>query len=155
MRRAEIAVRIAIVRAFFKDNLMIDLCCATLQNLAQSAPFSRGLLAGCGKVDIWSKYWGIVRILGKLLTAANAGNSPQTAELLSELDRCTGRTRPRVTAAVTVCRLSCRARGLLAQLIVFSGIIPGFGDRQQQLADIGRLFDRANVGLSERDTGRE
>src|SRR5215472_4163060 len=63
---------------------MIDLCCATLQNLAQSAPFSRGLLAGCGKVDIWSKYWGIVRILGKLLTAANAGNKPQTAELLSE-----------------------------------------------------------------------
>ena len=60
-----------------------------------------------------------------------------------------------MTAAATVCRLSCRARGLLAQLIEFRGIIPGFGNRQQQLADIGRFFNRANVGLSERDTGRE
>src|SRR5215472_6852389 len=66
------------------------------------------MIAGCGKVDTWSKYWGVVRALGKLLTAAYAGNKPQTAELLSEFGRCTGRTSPRVTAAATVRRLSCR-----------------------------------------------
>src|SRR5262249_48792325 len=39
VRRAETAARIALVRAFFKDNLMIDLCCATLQNPRAECPF--------------------------------------------------------------------------------------------------------------------
>jgi hypothetical protein len=34
---------------------------------------------------------------------------------------------------------------LLAQLIEFRGVIPGFGDRQQQPTDIGRFFNGVNM----------
>src|SRR5580693_4703965 len=44
---------------------------------------------------------------------------------------------------------------LLAQLIEFRSVIPGFDDRQQQPTDIGRFFNRVNIGLGERDIGRE
>ena len=46
------------------------------------------------------------------------------------------------------------ARNLLTQLIEFRGIIPTV-DRQQQPADIGRFFDRANIGLGECHIGGE
>src|ERR1700730_3031510 len=38
---------------------------------------------------------------------------------------------------------------LLVQLIEFRGVIPGYGHRQQQPTDIGRLFNGANISLGE------
>ena len=46
-------------------------------------------------------------------------------------------------------------RDPLTQFVEFCRIVSPFGDRQQQSADVSRLFDRADVGLGERDVGRK
>jgi hypothetical protein len=51
--------------------------------------------------------------------------------------------------------LPCRVRDPLTQVVQLRPIIRRLGYRRKQAAGIGGFFDRANIGLSEGDIGRE
>src|SRR5215472_651847 len=66
---------------------MIDLCCATLQNPRAECPFFPRPASRIGKVDIWSRYWGIVRTSRGVSAPSRARDWRKPAGLWRDLPR--------------------------------------------------------------------